>query len=135
MSEKNNKSSIQITVRRVFYGEKYGGDDVHAEIYLDNILVGKVFRNGYLKEIRGCDLRVNELNRNDERAYYYPNKELDFNEQLDDAIVNTAFIIGKNNHLLPEYEKELDIIDTRNDSYSFKFISRKEIKKNGRKNS
>lgn len=93
------KPKIKITVKHVFYGEKYGGDDCYAEIYKGKELVGKVFRNGYLNEIRGVDLRLSDKDNNDLRAYYYPDKKLSHKEQILDAICNTIFIIGRNDDL------------------------------------
>lgn len=67
-----NKQEInnfpKITVKNVFYGEKYGGDDCYAEIYKNKELVGKVFRNGYSNEVRSVDLRLSAKDNDDSRA-------------------------------------------------------------------
>jgi hypothetical protein len=87
---------FKISVKRVNYDEKFGGDTCYAEIYKGQELVGQVFRNSYLNKVRGVDLRAYANDHNDRRAYFYADQELPLEEQITDAINNTIFIIGKN---------------------------------------
>ena len=84
-----------ITYKKVNYDEKYGGDVACAEIFKDNVIVGMVYYNSYTKDIRGVDIRSAKKKNNDENAYYYTDKKLPFDKQVDDAIINIIFIIGK----------------------------------------
>ena len=93
---------FKISVKRVKYDEKFGGDTCYAEIYKGKDLVGQVFRNAYLEKVRGVDLRMHDKDHNDKRAYFYADKELPFEEQIQDAINNTMFIIGKNDLFFKE---------------------------------
>ena len=93
---------VKISVKRVSYDEKYGGDTCYAEIYKGKDLVGQVFRNGYLEKVRGVDIRMNDKDCNDRRAYFYADPKLPLEEQIQDAINNTIFIIGKNDSFFKE---------------------------------
>jgi hypothetical protein len=93
---------ISVTKLHGEKSEKYGGDDILADIYKGRELVGKVLRNGYLNEVRGVDLRLSEKDINDKRAYFYADKELPLDQQIQDAINNTMFIIGKNDQYFNE---------------------------------
>lgn len=91
----------KITIKKVDYSEKYGGDDIYVEVYKGNQLVGKVIRNGYLSEIRAVDLRfLHKMDDdNDKRAYYYPDKKMSLDNQILDATNNLIFILGVNDEI------------------------------------
>ncbi len=92
----------QITVQRTYYAEKFGGDDRYAEIYKGAKMVGQVFRNGYLNEVRGVDLRLSESDPNNPRAYFHPDNRSTFEEQIASAIYNIIFLIAGNEALVHE---------------------------------
>ena len=93
---------MSLSVKEVRYDFKYGGDSCYAEIYNGDEMVGQVIYNAYLKEFRGVDIKLSEKGNNDGRAFYhYPNKDIDWKEQLKNTITNTLILIVDNrNNLL-----------------------------------